>query len=46
MAALDRTVVTNSEAPKPLGAYSLGMSVSPEKLVYVAGQVGVDSNGN
>ena len=46
MAALDRTVVTNSEAPKPLGAYSLGMSVSPGKLVYVAVQVGVDSNGN
>jgi len=46
MAALDRTVVTNSEAPKPLGAYCLGMSVSPGKLVYVAGQVGVDFDGN
>jgi|GEM_PF-5077045 len=46
MAALDRTVVTNSEAPKPLEAYSLGMSVSPGKLVYVAGQVGVDFDGN
>ena len=46
MAGLDRTVVTSSQAPQPLGAYSLGMSVRPEKLVYVAGQVGVDSNGN
>ena len=46
MAALDRTVVTNSEAPKPLGASFLGMSVSPGKLVYVAGQVGVGSDGN
>ena len=46
MAGLDRTVVTSSQAPQPLGAYSLGMSVRPGKLVYVAGQVGVDSNGN
>ena len=46
MAALDRTVVTNSEVPRPLGAYSLGMSISPGKLVYVAGQVGLDSDGN
>jgi enamine deaminase RidA (YjgF/YER057c/UK114 family) len=29
-----------------LGAYSLGISVSPGKLVYVAGQVGVDAGGN
>ena len=27
-------------------AYSLGISVSPGKLVFIAGQVGVDSNGN
>ena len=46
MAALDRTVVTNSEAPNGLGASFLGMSVSPGKLVYVAAQVGVDSDGN
>ena len=46
MAALDRTVVTNSKAPKPLGTDSVGMSVSPGKLVYVAAQVGVDSDGN
>ena len=46
MAGLDRTVITSSQAPQPLGAYSLGMSVSPGKLLYVAGQVGVDSSGN
>ncbi len=45
MAGLDRTVITSSQAPQPLGAYSLGMSVSPGKLVYVAGQVSVDSSG-
>ncbi len=45
MGGFDRTVITSSQAPQPLGAYSLGMSVSPGKLVYVAGQVGVDSSG-
>ena len=46
MAGTDRTVITSSRAPQPLGAYSVGMSVSPGKLVYVAGQVSVDSGGN
>ena len=46
MAGADRTVITSSQAPQPLGAYSLGISVRPGKLVYVAGQVGVDSDGN
>ena len=46
MAEYDRTVITSSQAPQPLGAYSLGMSVSPGKLVYIAGQVSVDSSGN
>ncbi len=46
MAGTNRTVITSSQAPQPLGAYSVGMSVSPGKLVYVAGQVSVDSSGN
>jgi enamine deaminase RidA (YjgF/YER057c/UK114 family) len=46
MAATDRTVITSSQAPQPLGAYSVGMSVSPGKLVYVAGQVSVDASSN
>jgi enamine deaminase RidA (YjgF/YER057c/UK114 family) len=46
MAGADRTVITSNQAPQPLGAYSLGISVSPGKLVFIAGQVGVDSNGN
>lgn len=45
MPETDRTAITSSQAPQPLGAYSLGMSVSPGKLVYVAGQVGVDLSG-
>jgi enamine deaminase RidA (YjgF/YER057c/UK114 family) len=46
MAGLDRVAITSSLAPQPLGAYSLGMSVTPGKMIYVAGQVGVDSSGN
>ena len=46
MAGADRTVITSGQAPQPLGAYSLGISVRPGKLVYIAGQVGVDSDGN
>ncbi len=46
MAGIERTVITSSEAPQPLGAYSPGMSVRPGKLVYVAGQVSVDSEGS
>ena len=46
MAGTDRTVITSSQAPQPLGAYSLGMSVRPGKLIYIAGQVSVDSSGN
>ena len=45
MAGTDRTVVTSSQAPQPLGAYSVGITVTPGKLLYVAGQVGVDSGG-
>ena len=32
MAGADRKVITSSQAPQPLGAYSLGISVSPGKL--------------
>ena len=45
MTDLQRTAVTSDKAPAPLGAYSLGMSVNPGRLVYVAGQVGVNAAG-
>lgn len=32
-------------APAPLGAYSVGMTVNAGRLVYVAGQVGVNTAG-
>ena len=45
MAELQRTAITSDRAPQPLGAYSVGMSVNAGKLIYVAGQVGVDISG-
>ena len=42
MANWQRTAITGDQAPQPLGAYSVGMSVSAGKLIYGAGQVGVD----
>ena len=46
MADLQRTAITSERAPKPLGAYSVGMAANPGRLVYVAGQVSVDTDGN
>lgn len=45
MQQLQRTVLNPANAPKPLGAYSHGIKVTPGSLLYIAGQVGVDSNG-
>lgn len=41
----ERTIVEAKGLPMPLGAYNHVLSVRPGKLVYVAGQVGVDENG-
>ena len=46
MSDLQRTAVISDNAPAPLGAYSVGMTVNAGRLVYVAGQVGVDISGN
>ncbi len=46
MANPDRTVVTSDRAPAPLGAYSVGMTASAGRLLYVAGQVGLDASGS
>ena len=45
MAELQRAVITTGQAPAPLGAYSVGMTVNAGRLVYVAGQVGVNTAG-
>ena len=41
-----REVVNTAEAPQPLGAYSQGMRARGGELLYVAGQVGLDADGN
>ena len=46
MADLERKVVVSEQGPQPLGAYSNGMSVRAGRLVFVAGQVGLDAGGN
>ena len=46
MADLQREAITTDKAPAPLGAYSVGMAANPGRLLYVAGQVGVDLAGN
>ena len=46
MAELQRSVITSDQAPSPIGAYSAGMSVNAGRLVYVAGQVALDRDGN
>jgi len=43
MEQLERRVI---RFPKPLGAYSQAMYVKAGKLVFVAGQVALDANGN
>ena len=44
MAYIERTVIDSFQAPQPLGDYSLGISVRPRKLVYLAGQVSADAD--
>ena len=43
---ISRTVLTSNQAPQPSGTYSLGITVTPGKLLYVAGQVGMDASGS
>ena len=46
MPHLQRVTLNPATAPKPLGAYSHAAKVTAGSMLYVAGQVGVDSNGN
>ena len=46
MAQFQRTHFNPPSAPQPLGAYSMGMEVTASRLLFVAGQVGVDIGGN
>ena len=46
MPHFQRVALNPANAPKPLGAYSHAVKVTAGSLLYVAGQVGVDSGGN
>ena len=46
MRDLERTILSPSTVTHPLGAYSHGVIVNPGKLLFIAGQVSVDQNGN
>ena len=46
MTQLQQRAFNPGVAPHPLGAYSQAMEVRPGRLPYVAGQVGLDANGN
>ena len=43
---MERTVINTQNAPQPLGAYSQAIRVKNGELLYIAGQVGVDNDGN
>ena len=45
MPDLQRTTLNPPNAPTPLGAYSHAVKVSAGSLLYIAGQVGVDTDG-
>ena len=42
----ERTILNPSTVANPLGAYSHSVRVSPGKMLFIAGQVAVDRNGN
>ena len=46
MAQLERAVINVSTAPQPLGAYSQAIRARASELVFIAGQVSVDIDGN
>ena len=45
MTQLQRTAFNPAVAPRPLGAYSQAMEVRPGRMLFIAGQVGLDANG-
>ena len=46
MGGINRTVVTTNQSPQPLGSYSLGITVTPGRILYVAGRASVDPSGS
>ena len=46
MSELSRTIVNTDKAPQPIGAYSQAIRTAPGELLFIAGQVAVDLEGN
>ena len=46
MTKLQRAIVKPAQVAQPLGAYAHAVRVGAGELVYIAGQVGVDADGN
>ena len=46
MAGSHRQVVNTKYAPQPIGAYSQAIRTSNSELLFIAGQVSVDMDGN
>ena len=46
MGGINRTVVTTNQSPQPLGSYSLGITVTLGRILYVAGRASVDPSGS
>ena len=46
MAETTRRLINPPSAPQPIGAYSLAAEASGSKLLFLAGQVSMDSAGN
>ncbi len=46
MSELRRAIVNTDKAPQPIGAYSQAIRTAPGELLFIAGQVAVDLEGN
>ena len=46
MTELRRAIVNTDKAPQPIGAYSQAIRTAPGELLFIAGQVAVDLDGN
>ena len=42
---IERTIVQTRGVARPIGAYSSAVTVRPGRLMFIAGQVAVDENG-
>lgn len=46
MSELKRAIINTDRAPQPIGAYSQAIRTAPGELLFIAGQVAVDLEGD